>query len=164
VLSICKNIYTELDDIFIRCCGVTAIQLIELFSYWADNFEIQLNKYGEKLRKVFNERTIEAIVNSYYEEFQLPKNDLSKFVDYLKMQTTKIEDCKCIIYSHSQFFIVEYLQINLQSNSILSKFPGINFEQVLTMLSYTTGDLKEFPIEHIRNLSIVMRQIVLVLS
>lgn len=148
VLAICKAIFSELDDIFIKSCGITALQLIDLFEFWVDNLEIKLEDYFKKLKNVFKENTIDSLTSTYYSEFQLPLSDLTNLQNYLKSLSISIEECKGLIYSHSQLFVIDHLQLDFNSIE-LEKFPINDYKKVLSMVSYNLGDLKEYENEHI---------------
>jgi hypothetical protein len=149
VMTICKDIYRNVNNIFDEYYGVSATTLIDLFEYLINCYERNINNYIDKLREVFSKQTIEDAVDVYYQLFEIPSDDPSKFVTFLKSQNLSVTDCQFIFYSHSQLFTINYFIIDIESDEIQKRFPGIDFNKILESISLRFGELKEFPTEHI---------------
>jgi hypothetical protein len=149
VITISKDIYKNVDQIFLNLYGVSATTLIELFEYLKENYEDNINVYINKIMNVFSEEKIECAVNVYYKLFGLDLNDAQRFAEYLCAKKFSMEESKCLIYSHSQLKTVEMFYIDPASANITKQFPNSCFEKILDNLSITFGDLNELPVEYI---------------
>lgn len=147
VVSIAKRLYSELDPLFIMSVGLKATSIIDIFEGLVTCVEEVNNKRLQQIRTVFKARTIEEVIKTYYEIYQLP-GSVEEATTFLREHGATIQDVRLLILSHSDLFLTKSFSFTHEEIASSMSIEPIALECALSKLSHQFGDLKDSNPEH----------------
>lgn len=149
VRDLVKRLCTPIDDLFVRTAGISASNLIDVFTYLLQRNESFLNNRIEQLSLVLTKCSINEVVDAYYStnpDFEDSKKDM---VAFATKNAISLDGMKSIVLSHSDQSLCDAYIFETKT---LAADTGINqaaISSALHLLSIGFGDLKDKATEYL---------------
>lgn len=149
VRDLVKRLCAPIDDLFVRTSGVSASNLIDIFTHLLQRNESFLNNRIKNLSTVLTKSSVNGMVDAYYKanpDFEDSKEDMLAFA---AENGISLEQMKFIVLSHSDQSLRDAYIFDANT---LAEETGINQASIasaLNFLSLGVGDLKDNETEHL---------------
>jgi len=148
VVNISRRLFKPIDSIYENEIGIGASTLIDIFEFLVANSEKKVNQHREKLKPVFQAKSLEQAIYAYYEAFPDLKDSPERLIEFFQENNPSLEAVFSMTLSHSDLKLQE---IYTFSAIDLAKKMSLNSDKLLralSMLSFSYGDLKDSDPEH----------------
>lgn len=149
VRELVKRLCVPIDDLFVRTAGISASNLIDVFTCLLQRNESFLNNRIEQLSSVLTKSSINEVVDAYYStnpDFEDSKKDM---VAFATKNAISLDGMKSIVLSHSDQSLCDAYIFEAKT---LAADTGINqaaISSALHLLSIGFGDLKDKATEYL---------------
>lgn len=100
VIRILSGLATYFDTEFLVQLGVSATQILEIFQYLLERSERHGNIRYQKLKMVFEHKTIGGMVRTYNELFECDREGEAEFVEDLRRRGVPVDQLKFMLLTH----------------------------------------------------------------
>ena len=148
-LEILRLLYGPLDGEFRKAGYMSAGSIITLFERLVSQVEDAVNEHGKRLVRALGKESIEEVVSSYYQAFDLDSESAREFLPYCRKRGWSLEQVRFVLYTHSFLHLVDAYTISAEE--VASFLPEEKLQTVcstLNALSIQFGELKNETLEH----------------
>ena len=149
VMRILGNLASYFDAHFIGHIEVSATQVLNIFQYILERSESDGNIRYQKLKQVFEQKTIKKIVKTYNELFECDDYGEDEFIKDLEQKNTSIEQFKFMLLTHSDLRLTEVYTFTSEEITEALCIPIKAVKWVLEELSIPLGGLAGKQPDHI---------------
>jgi hypothetical protein len=144
VISISKQLYQPLDDIFQKQFEVSATDIIKVFEILSTKSEKYVTDRSKKFRSIFAQETVEGVVQQYHALYPDLQGTADRLIEYAKSSDLTADNIKAILLSHSDFTLMNDLIFTVESLADDIGLPNPFPITLLDKLSYSFGDLAQY--------------------
>lgn len=138
VASIVNRLSSPINEVFLSTTGISATNLIDLFSHLIRRHERRFNERLAKLRPVFSQPTIAEMLVAYHNANPQLKDSSAEMIASAKVHGVTIEQMKFLLLSHSDLSLDETYIFNADA---LAKETGIDATSITSALDYLSLNL-----------------------
>lgn len=149
VRDLVKRLCAPIDDFFVQAAGISASNLIDVFTHLLQRHESFLNNRIERLTTVLRKSSVTGMIDAYYEanpNFEDSKEGMHTFATE---NGISLDEMKSIVLSHSDLSLCDAYVFDAKT---LAAETGINEASIASafhLLSLGFGDLKDKETEHL---------------
>lgn len=152
VKKITKELFGELDELYLASLGFTATQAISFFESLVTIAETRINVRLKTLSTMIAFKDKRELVRHYYENIlgQSPEES-EEFINSEIFRKSTARDIFSMLLSHQDLFIKEIYKFEISKLVEFLKLDENCIKKMVEKFSFTYGDLAESPIEYIIN-------------
>lgn len=141
VMQILSSLFAYFDQQFISKIEISATQILSIFQYMLARSESDGNIRYQKLKQVFEQKTIQQIVMTYNEVFECDDYREDEFVKDLEQENISIEQIKIMLLTHSDLRLKKVYTFTPAEISVALNIPIKPVKWVLDEISIPLGGL-----------------------
>lgn len=149
VMRILGNLASYFDAHFISQIEISATQILNVFKYILERSESAVNIRYQKLKQVFEQKTIKKIVTTYNDLFECDDCVEDEFIKDLEQKNTSIEQLKFMLITHSDLLLKDVYTFTSEEVAEDICIPIKAVKWVLEELSIPLGGLVGYQPDHI---------------
>ncbi|MCI5164546.1 MAG: NERD domain-containing protein [Candidatus Electrothrix sp. GM3_4] len=149
VIQILSNLFAYFDQEFINQIEISATQILCIFKYIIDRSKSDLKNRHQKLKHVFEQKTVQQIVMTYDELFECDDCGADEFVKDLEQHNVTIEQIKLMLLAHSDLHLQEVYTFTSVEIANALHIPMKPVKWILDQISIPFGGLADKQPEHI---------------
>lgn len=149
VRDLVKRLCAPIDDLFVRIAGVSASNLIDIFTHLLQRNESFLNNRIERLSTVLRKSSVTGMIDAYYEanpNFEDSKEGMHTFAT---VNGISLNEMKSIVLSHSDQSLCDAYVFDAKTLAAETGINEASIASALHLLSLGFGDLKNKETEHL---------------
>lgn len=143
VISILKELFSPLDDLYIQNIGFSASNVLDFFTVMVETVEEKMNERNIKLAELYATKNACELVYKYHEWRGLEKSKADEFITSLQVNERDIKEVFAMVLSHADFCLSENYTFNKQLFSDTLELDDTVINKLFEIFSYEFGDLKE---------------------
>ena len=143
VISILKEIYSPLDDLYVQNIGFSASSALDFFTVMVKTVEEKMNERLIKLAELYATKDACELIYKYHEWRGLEKAKADAFITNLQVNKRDIDEVFAMVLSHADLCLSENYTFKKQVFSDALKLDDTVINKLLETFSFEFGDLKE---------------------
>ena len=143
VISILREIFSPLDDLYIQDKGFSASNALDFFTLLVKTVEEKTNQRISKLSELYQIKDTSELIYEYHKWRGLKKSKADEFITKLEVNKRDIKEVFAMVLSHADFCLSENYTFSKQLISESLKLDDKTINNLFETFSYKFGDLKE---------------------